>query len=706
MTATNRNLFLSRLTRSMAAETLGHQSDRQLVEQLLAERDDAAFETVVRRHGFMVYRVCRRILEREQDAEDAFQATFLVLAKNLHTVRKYSSLASWLHGVAHRVAIKSKAQAAIRRRHERSAVNRNVPRDADSWPKMCAVLDTELAKLPEKWRQPLILCYLEGCTQDEASRQLGCSKNTLRRRLEAARTALAQRLIRRGLAWQAAFTALLFTDCAHSAIIPSKLVFMAVEGASAVSDGRPIPAKYAVLTEGAMKSMMTWQLKCVSVLFLVFMAMGVGVRLPAHQKTADDPIAEREPCPPAKPTKPSAQTVTVHPKLTEVLERALKETSELVDPMRRVLAFRFIAEAQAGAGLRQDALATLQMALDAEFREKGDIGKMPKDNRLWLIAECRAKLGDIKSALETVELVSELNYTVALGEVAAAFARAGDVKNALETVNLLQGEKADKARDEALKFIAEAQVRAGDIKSAVKTADRIGADTSARVWSVAAIAVGEFKAGNREAAIQHLELLTKPQNGPFATAKVAEAQTLMGMVDAAEKTVSAMEPGKLRDYARLRMASSLAARGDIEKARNNAGVITDSIMKGEAQLEIVLALIRAKELPSAVDVAGHIDNGRLHCDALVEVAKAQAAAKGMDTAKKTLDEAYRLADLLEDEAQRSSVREFALSSVIGARAATGDLPGSLEAADKQVDSWVRTLAYIRVAEALAMKPRK
>src|SRR5947209_3323718 len=118
--ATSLSGFLRRLRRE-EAETWQGPGDRELVERLLAGPDDPAFEAVVRRHGPMVYRVCWRALQQEQDTEDCFQATFLVLARQLHTVRKHASLASWLHGVAHRLALKARAQAATRRRHEQNA---------------------------------------------------------------------------------------------------------------------------------------------------------------------------------------------------------------------------------------------------------------------------------------------------------------------------------------------------------------------------------------------------------------------------------------------------------------------------------------------------------------------------------------------------------------------------------------------------------
>src|SRR6266849_3844529 len=152
--------FLKRLTRGMAAETLNEQTDGQLVEQFLARREEAAFEAILRRHGAMVYRVCWRVLGQPQDTEDAFQATFLLLAQKLRTVRNHDSLASWLHGVAHRVALQAKGRAARRRRHEERVRMTQVERSGNlSAEELLAVLDAELGKLPDKWRLPLILCY-------------------------------------------------------------------------------------------------------------------------------------------------------------------------------------------------------------------------------------------------------------------------------------------------------------------------------------------------------------------------------------------------------------------------------------------------------------------------------------------------------------------------------------------------------------------
>jgi RNA polymerase sigma factor (sigma-70 family) len=250
------NDFLRRLTRELAAETLGDQSDRQLVERALAGREEALFQAIVQRHGAMVYRVCLRVLQQPQDAEDAFQATFLVLAQKLGTVRKHASLASWLHGVAHRVALKAKAQSAARRRHEvQASLPDTLPPDDAIWGEVRSALDVELGRLPDKWRLPLILCYLEGRTQDEAANQLAWSKSTLKRRLEEARDALGRRLKERGILWSAALSAVLLSDSLASAT--PGLVEATVDSAAAVAAGTPVAtaasAEVAALTEGVLK---------------------------------------------------------------------------------------------------------------------------------------------------------------------------------------------------------------------------------------------------------------------------------------------------------------------------------------------------------------------------------------------------------------------------------------------------------------------
>ena len=193
--------FLRRLKQAMSAETLACCSDVELIERFRSSRDDAVFRAILDRHGPMVVRVCRRVLSSNADIEDAFQATFLILVRRGHTIRRRSSLGSWLHGVAHRAALKLRTQTDRRKRREqraagamRTPIGEDVP-----WRKLRSILDEELQRLPEACRATLVLCYLEGRTQDEAAIQLEMSKSTVRRHLDRGRELLGRRLARRGL---------------------------------------------------------------------------------------------------------------------------------------------------------------------------------------------------------------------------------------------------------------------------------------------------------------------------------------------------------------------------------------------------------------------------------------------------------------------------------------------------------------------------
>lgn len=298
MDAADLSDFLRRLTCGMAAEMLADESDRQLVERSLAAQDEAAFRAIIQRHGAMVYRVCRRVLQHSQDAEDAFQTTFLILARKLRTLRKHASLASWLHGVAYRVALKAKAQAAARRRHEYQAARPDIlPPDEVSWRELCSALDFELNRLPKRWRLPLILCYLEGRTQDESARLLAWSKSTLRRRLQEARDALCRRLKGRGIVGSAALSAVLVSDCLASAAPTLGLIASTVDVAVEVAAGKKVAtaasATVAALTEGVLRTMFLTKLKMVTALLFCISLVTVGVGKVSYTAVATAQVKSR-----------------------------------------------------------------------------------------------------------------------------------------------------------------------------------------------------------------------------------------------------------------------------------------------------------------------------------------------------------------------------------------------------------------------------
>ncbi len=180
----------------------GNLSDAQLLDRYLArggEAAEAAFEVLVARHGPMVLNVCSNVLRDSNDAQDAFQATFLVLASKARSIRQSDALAGWLLGVARRVAVRSRMDLARRRAYEGRAaeMKADLQRDrAESWPE----LHEEIGRLPARFREPVVLCYLEGLSTDAAAARLGCPKGTVLSRLSRARERLQGRLTRRGLA--------------------------------------------------------------------------------------------------------------------------------------------------------------------------------------------------------------------------------------------------------------------------------------------------------------------------------------------------------------------------------------------------------------------------------------------------------------------------------------------------------------------------
>src|SRR5437763_2284216 len=167
---------IQHLRRAMLLRDGAGLTDGQLLEDYLSRRDEAALAALVQRHGPMVWGVCRRVLFNHHDAEDAFQATFLVLVRKAASIASRELLANWLYGVAHQTALKARATAAKRKGRERQVTDMPEPAvtQHDPWRDVQPVLDEELSRLPDKYRGVLVLCDLEGKTRKEAAQQLGC----------------------------------------------------------------------------------------------------------------------------------------------------------------------------------------------------------------------------------------------------------------------------------------------------------------------------------------------------------------------------------------------------------------------------------------------------------------------------------------------------------------------------------------------------
>jgi RNA polymerase sigma-70 factor (ECF subfamily) len=274
--------FLRRLSTAMYAHEAAGVPDARLLESFISRKDEAAFEALLRRHGPMVWGVCRRVLGHAQDAEDAFQATFLVLVRKAAAILPRAMVGHWLYGVAYRTALKARAAAGKRRSTERQVEVLPEPKAAppEAWPDLRALLDQAVDGLPAKYRAAVVLCDLEGKTYQEAARQLDWPVGTVSTRLVRARKMLARRLARHGLVLSAGAVATVWSQNAASAGMPPALLVSTVHAAGVCSAGAAAPgalsAQVVALTEGVLKAMFQSKLKTVTIVALLVAALGLG----------------------------------------------------------------------------------------------------------------------------------------------------------------------------------------------------------------------------------------------------------------------------------------------------------------------------------------------------------------------------------------------------------------------------------------------
>jgi C-terminal peptidase prc len=263
--------------------------DAELLERFTSRREEAAFDALLRRHGPLVLAVCRRVLCHPQDVEDAFQATFLVLVRRAASIRKSESVSAWLYGVAYRIAIKARTQAARRRQREvRAGVRQTASRlDEVTGRELYAVVDEELNRLPAECQAALILCYLEGKTRDEAARQLGWSLGTLKRRLERGRRRLHDRLTQRGMAPSFALFAATFSQkvdpTAVSGTLAAATVQKALEFGLGATKAAPLAGSAEVLANLALKGIYMSKIKTALLFVIVCASVATGPGLLVRQ---------------------------------------------------------------------------------------------------------------------------------------------------------------------------------------------------------------------------------------------------------------------------------------------------------------------------------------------------------------------------------------------------------------------------------------
>jgi RNA polymerase sigma factor (sigma-70 family) len=309
---------VARHIRGLVSSEATRPSDGELLRAFCARNEQAAFSTLVKRHGPLVLSVCRRVLRHVDDAEDAFQATFLVLARQAGHVREKSSLAAWLHGVAYRISLNARRAGARRQKHEGQAkpMQARCPQWEAAWREVQLLVDEEILRLPARYREPFVLCCVENKSCAAAARELDLKEGTVWSRLSQARKRLRQRLARRGVALPAVAAVAALTPPAHAAI-PDGLVNTTAKLASIACTGQTLSAavvspRVLAMAKGMARALLAAKTKLVMtwlvVAGIVAAAAGLGAYggLSASRQDTAPPGAQQPPDHARATAKPAA----------------------------------------------------------------------------------------------------------------------------------------------------------------------------------------------------------------------------------------------------------------------------------------------------------------------------------------------------------------------------------------------------------------
>ena len=310
----------NRLLDCVRRVALGGLSDGQLLALFVKHRDGDAFAALLNRHGPMVMGVCRRVLLNQHDAEDAFQATFLIFARKAGSVKAQDSVGGWLYRVAYRTALEARARNARRRGKEQQVNELPHPESqADEGQReLLALLDKELDRLPDKYRLPVVLCELEGRSRKEVARTLGLAEGTLSWRLAEAKKLLAKRLSRYGAALSSgALVAAMLEGTASAGISPT----LRASTVKVALTAEAVPAKVLALMEGVLKAMLLTKLKITVCAAALMLLAGIGATGVTYRATAQQP---------ALASRPQADELEALRLEIEALRKSLQATRERV----------------------------------------------------------------------------------------------------------------------------------------------------------------------------------------------------------------------------------------------------------------------------------------------------------------------------------------------------------------------------------------
>jgi RNA polymerase sigma factor (sigma-70 family) len=580
--------------------TLGGLSDAELIERFLRPEmaGEAAFEILLGRHGPMVFGVCRRILGDDHAADDAFQATFLVLVRQAGVIRHRESLGPWLHGVARRLALRARSKARLRRERElRAAIDpakAAVASRADD-SDLGLALHSEIDRLPDRYRAPIVLCYLEGRTIAEASRQLSWPVGTVAGRLARARERLRDRLVRRGLIVPAALAALT-ADPACAAVVPTALARSTLSAAYQLAAGRVpsavVSAAVANLFGQTLRTM-TLARWTVGALLGVLACGAVGMNLPAASDQPEHPQ-------PSVRTERDANTgraAGARP-LAQTLQEASLAASALTDPQDAVDAQIALAWAQIKSGDQPGARSSLDRAEHASIALEPE----QRSTARVRIAQACGEAGDRQRGLDLLTLaledanVRQPPRAWALKSIAVAQSELGDGAAARATIVALDlvlptlEQRLRGVWTSQLYDRAEARMAVGDYDTAFGTCfavnNPVGSDQRALSCALGQQASMLTRLASAAADSNHE---SRAADDPRRTMTAEELPARLALV---RRAVAAVEALPEAHEHRPSLAASLAMLGAFQEARDVVRRVDQREIRQPGAVDAVWALWR------------------------------------------------------------------------------------------------------------------